>query len=249
MKKIFNRKNSLMLFILSVLLFAGSMFIQAPTANAATDTVSMYYDDINHFYHGGYEHNIYIKVANLDYEKNVSVHYTFTDRNGTWYDEDAEYVTSLDSDYDIFKATISGFGTVQYSINYTVDGETYVDDNDGDFYSNQVLGSASVCALRSHGATLSSYRIDVAIRDYGTDKDVKVIYTTDNWATVKEASLSYSRNTEEDGVAIYYTSLNLEDATSTNDFEYAIAYTTNGVTYWDSNFGSNYGYYTHYSEY
>lgn len=249
MKKIFNRKNSLMLFILSVLLFAGSMFIQAPTANAATDTVSMYYDDINHFYHGGYEHNIYIKVANLDYEKNVSVHYTFTDRNGTWYDEDAEYVTSLDSDYDIFKATISGFGTVQYSINYTVDGETYVDDNDGDFYSNQVLGSASVCALRSHGATLLSYRIDVAIRDYGTDKDVKVIYTTDNWATVKEASLSYSRNTEEDGVAIYYTSLNLEDATSTNDFEYAIAYTTNGVTYWDSNFGSNYGYYTHYSEY
>lgn len=247
MKKIFNRKNSLLLFILSVLLFTGSMFIQAPTANAATDTVSMYYDDINCVYHGGNVHNIYIKVANLDYEKNVSVHYTFTDRNGTWYDEDAEYVTSLDSDYDIFKATISGFGTVQYSINYTVDGETYVDDNDGDLYSNQVLGSASVCALRSYG-TLSSYPINAAIRDYGTDKDVKVIYTTDNWTTVKEASLSYSYNTGEDGVVVYYTSLNLEDATSLSDFEYAIAYTTNGVTYWDSNFGSNYDS-SHYSEY
>lgn len=248
MKKIFNRKNSLLLFILSVLLFTGSMFIQAPTANAATDTVSMYYDDINCVYHGGNVHNIYIKVANLAYEKNVSVHYTFTDRNGTWYDEDAEYVTSLDSDYDIFKATISGFGTVQYSINYTVNGETYVDDNDGDFYSYQILGSASVCALRSHGITLSSYPINAAIRDYGTDKDVKVVYTTDNWATVKEASLSYSYNTEEDGVVVYRTYLNLEDATSTNDLEYAIAYTTNGVTYWDSNFGSNYDS-SHYSEY
>ena len=236
MKRFFNA------LIFTILLLTVSIIGTASTAANAdtTDKVSLYYNDINYVYHGATIQTIYIKVANIAYEKHVSVDYTFANvsRNA-----EAEYVTSLDNNYDIFKAVISGFGNVKYSINYTVANQTYADNNNGIFYTNEILGSAPVCALRNSG---SNY-VYAAIKDYGyDDKTVKIVYTTDNWDTVKETSLKpYYIN--GDGSKVYSVKLDGIDVYSSK-FKYCISYTTNGVTYWANNFGKNYDF-SYYSEY
>lgn len=239
MKKIFNKKNPLFTFILSILLFAGTMLIGATDVNASTnDAVSLYYNDVNCVYHGSYENNIYIKVANWDYEKNVYVYCNSYANPNTWTTEKAEFFTSLDDNYDIFKVSIPSYNVYQYYITYTVNGETYTDNNDGNFYSRQTrLGSAKVLALRGYYGDPSAYSINALVKDSG---DLKVVYTTDKWATVKEQSLSYY-NTDSVGNIIYSTTLNLGDSDDVyDDFEYAISYTRDGITYWDNNFGENF---------
>ena len=76
------------------------------------------------------------------------------------------------------------------------------------------------------------------MQNYGYNKVVKVRYTTDNWATFKDADLTYY-STYDDGTE--YWSVELDSSVKIDsNFKYAISYTVNGVTYWDNNFGLNY---------
>ena len=235
MKIKFNKKNPLFAFVLSILLLAGTMLIGAPAANADTtdaDAVSLYYVDSDSIYAGGSVNHIYIKVANLGYEKDVKVHYyPITYSSSEWKTQDAEYVTSLDSNYDIFKASISSFG-MEYYITYTVNGKTYTTNK-----CMGTLGSANVLALRNNSDSASCYEVKAIVRGSG---NVKVVYTTDKWKTVKEQELSYNHS-ESDDCTVYSTYLNLGNSNDVLDnFEYAICYTRDGNEYWDNNFGKNY---------
>ena len=76
------------------------------------------------------------------------------------------------------------------------------------------------------------------MQNYAYVKDVKVRYTTNNWASYKDVAMKYS-STNQDGTEEWSASLNdyIEDFSG---FQYCISYTVNGRTYWANNFGKNY---------
>ena len=76
MNLVLNLKKKLALLLSVILLSTIFAFTGAPIkAEAATDNVSFYYLDSQYYYRYGTIKNIYIKVKNIDYEKNVTVHY------------------------------------------------------------------------------------------------------------------------------------------------------------------------------
>lgn len=244
MKKLFNKKNPLFLLILSALLLVSTIIVPAKTAQAVTDEVSLYYLDGDYRTHGLWYDNIYIKVKNLSYEKNVYVHYTYSSDNGEWKDATATFVKSLDANYDIFKVTVDGFGELEYCINYNVNGKDYVDNNNGQNYTHDItLGSAPIYADRFS----SCQSLDVLVKDFNDpNAKVEVTYTTDNWNTVQTKALNYC-STTNNGELYYGCSLDIPYNTPTDGFEFAVSYTVNGVTYWDNNFDQNYNYANHHS--
>ena len=226
-----NKKSiiSIILSAICAITFIFSSF-SGVEAKAATNEVSLYYMDRQGIYHACARYNIYIKVLNKAYDKDVTVHYTLGELNGVWEDAKATYVASLDNNYDIFKVELGGFGGLEYAIKYTVNGQTYWDNNNGNNYTgSDNLGTAPMCVLRPDYNTLS-----VKLNNYGYSKKVTVHYTNDNWATTQTKDLSYS-STNDNGIEYWST-----DFTRTSDTQYYITYTVNGQTYIDNNWGNNY---------
>lgn len=232
MKIKFNKKNPLFAFVLSILLLAGTMLISAPAANADTSNpISLYYSDTVSSYAGLYQKYIYFKVENLAYSKDVTVHYHY-DYNNEWKTQKAEFVASLDSNYDIFTTCLISNQMDDYYVTYTVNGSTYTL-----YPSHDILGDAKVKALRTSYPSPSSYEVSAVIKESG---DLKVVYTTDNWKTVKEENLSYDSD-YDNGYRKYSTRLNLGNSDDVYaNFQYAICFTINGHEYWDNNFGKNF---------
>lgn len=233
MKIKFNKKNPLFAFVLSILLLAGTMLIGAPVANADTsDAISLYYTDTTAGYAGLYQDCIYFKVKNLAYSKDVTAHYHY-EFNNEWKTQKAEYVASLDSNYDIFRIALTSNQMDGYYVTYTANGETYTL-----YPAHDILGDAKVKALRtSTYLDPKSFEVSAAIRESG---DLKVVYTTDNWKTIKEQNLSY-KSDYDNGTRKYSTILNLGNSSDVfNSFQYSICFTIDGQEYWDNNFGKNY---------
>ena len=82
----------------------------------------------------------------------------------------------------------------------------------------------------------------VTLKNYGYEKNVKVIYTLDNWNTQGSYELEYDK-TLENGNEIWDGEVPSEIKGKT--IEYYISYTVNGQTYYDSNFGENYSSYVY----
>ncbi|CDM69973.1 putative secreted protein [Clostridium bornimense] len=243
MNLLLNLKNKLAVVLSIVLVSTLFAFVGTPVkAEAATDNVSFYYSDNYGFYHGGVENDIYIKVKNIAYDKNVVVHYKNAD-DDTWYDCSATYVKSLNNGEEIWVARITNFGTgvENFCIKYEVNGETYWDNNSGSNYSiTDTLGVAPIHVIRS--PYYGDGNPKVTLKNYGYEKTVKVIYTVDDWSTQGSYELEYEK-TLENGNEIWNGDVPSEIKGKT--IEYYISYTVNGQTYYDSNFGENYSCYTY----
>ncbi|MBU5317560.1 CBM21 domain-containing protein [Clostridium bornimense] len=235
MSLVLNLKKKLALLLSVILLSTIFAFTGAPIkAEAATDNVSFYYLDSQYYYRYGTIKNIYIKVKNISYEKNVTVHYK-NFNSDQWLDQSAEYVKSLGDGYEIWKASISNYGTnvESFCIKYEVNGNTYWDNNDGKNYNyTDTLGVAPLHVAR--GYYDSENNLKVNLKNYGYEKSVKVVYTYDNWATEESKDLVY-KETTTNGEEVWAASIE-----KTDSIQYYIKYTVNGQTYYDSNFGSNY---------
>jgi hypothetical protein len=214
--------------IFSVMGFCGNEI----TAKAASNPVKMYSSEITFSKYGITSYNVYIQVdANSASNKKVYVHHSTY--NQGWVDEEATFVAKTDSNTEIWKASVSGIESTNYAIKYVGDGVTYWDNNNGnDYKAGDVLGTAVVKAIPRN-----SYNgIGVVVKNLAYNKVVKVRYTTDNWATYKEANLSYKASDAE-GNELWTTYLS---EANSDGFQYCISYTVNGKTYWDNNFGANY---------
>lgn len=206
------------------------------------------------FFYYGFTGNV--EVANLGYAKNVTVHYTTDDVN--WYDAEAQYVGPTSSTHEKWNFAIStssltkdhpelrDLNFVRFAIKYTVNGNTYWDNNNSLNYYNEpntvypdslILGDVNV--LRAYDyLNGDSFSGAVYVKNLNPTKTVKIVYSTDNWATVNE------------GYATYVSPLNNFNSTEVWSFnfsvpgaaqvKYAISYTTDGSTYWDNNYGHNY---------
>ena len=194
----------------------------------------------------------YVEVENLAYEKNVTIHYSFDGEE--WFDCDAEYYKPTWGNYEAWKFTTTGKTPVYrstvgvwFAIKYEVNGETYWDNNDGQNYyvSSGYLTGVSfdfgVGGLAHNSAYKYSNKDTVygslQLENLGYEKDVKVIYTTDNWETTHEVSAEFNKFTiMNDNIEIW----NYSYSTSENDIQFKLLYTVNGITYVDDNFGDYY---------
>ncbi len=223
------------------------------------------YDDIQR-YHGMYSHECYfvVRVKNISYAKQVFIHHLMAD--GTWYDMPLTYSHPSGNGYETWTAYVSSsyglndFGS-QFAVKYVVNGQTYWDNNNGANYTldadmGPLLGrSINVSAYRPYVYSLitssntNHYLYgSVDVRNLGYDKQVDIIYTTDNWQTTKVAAASYS------GPYVYYgyssfvnpnkygiERWNFKTEIGASDtVTFAVSYRVNGVTYWDNNEGLNY---------
>lgn len=205
-----------------------------------------------------------VLVANLSYAKQVYVHLKKFD--GTWVDVPLAFNRPADNGREVWSGAYMNsdqngltFKTwdLEYSIKYLVNGQTYWDNNGGKNYvlardSGNFLKSGINAfygdyqpSVRAYGTQFSG---SVTVRNIAYSKQIKVIYSTDGWLTTKTAfatfnpwiwagAYSSATNPNQYGFEEWNYTLEVGNA---NQVEYAIAYITNGQTYWDNNFGRNY---------
>ncbi|MNC31347.1 putative phosphatase regulatory subunit [compost metagenome] len=249
MKKLF---AGLMMFTLIFgVPFVGSAF-------ASGNEVKLIDSDVSVIYKPGYVgFTGNIEVANLGPVKNVTVHYT-TD-NTNWYDTSAHYVGPTDGTHEKWSFGISTNGSttdhselkdlsfIKFAIKYEVNNQTYWDDNGSANYYNEpnsqvpvesvILGTPNV--LNASSSLLAgTFSGNIYVKNLNPTKTVKVVYTTDNWATTNEGAATFNGFYNNfNTVERWSYSFNVPGAANV---KYAISYTTGGQTYWDNNYGNNY---------
>ena len=247
MKSLKNIKKSL-LSILMVAILVPTLIFTTTGVKANADEikpVQLYCSDTYYGYIGSGTTSIYIKVANLDSNKKVNVHYQSF--NNQWLEESAKYLTTLSDGSEIWIAQVckTGSAVSNFFINTVQNGQAYCDDNNGNNYSAESAGIAPVKAVRSiDNYSIYSGKVKIAARvqNYSFNKKVTVRYTTNNWTTYQDAELSFDNSkVYNDGTELWSTELSLPvTGEYSANLQYAIKYEVNGQTYWDNNFGRNY---------
>ncbi len=208
-----------------------------------------------------YQYRDYVvEVSNLSFNKIVTVHQQLS--NGLWEDFDLTYSLTTSTGTEIWKGTFVGSSTntsvykfgEQIAVKYQVNGQTYWDNNNGANYklTNSVNNSSStylnnefnILAVSSYLSANttgnSNFYLSADLRNIAFAKEVKIVYTTNNWATTNTKAFVYNpaenigRNTDYERWSINF------DIPNTKTVTYALSYKVNGQTYWDNNFGKNY---------
>jgi len=219
------------------------------------------------------EKSFYVEVANLSPTKQVIVHHKMTD--GTWKDFPLSYVKPSENNAEIWGWDVNyGVGTPaaatfasvafadEFAIKYVVNGQTYWDNNagknynissptitDGMFLQNRLNINADTYHSKFSTAATNNLQIQADVRNLNYNKEVTLVYTTNNWTTVNYAPLNFA-NTYGFGGANFFLNPNQKDfekwtvsATvnpAVSKVIFALRYRVNGQEYWDNNFGANY---------
>lgn len=242
------------LSLFTCFLFIAATFIFAPISSAkvkAADLpVQLYYATAYSEYSGAAGHiDGFVSVKNIDYSKNVTIHYSYGGDPNQWKDVSASYLKTNPDGYEVWKFNIPSnfFGRCYFCIEYKVDGQTYWDNNNGNNYS---VGVGETAFGKSQVSLMSTYPNDYNNGQYNTlsgsistthtsnAQVVKVRYTEDNWITSKDVNASYN-STSSDKSNDYWT-FSIDLSLTTQKVQLAVCYEVNGVEYWDNNFGSNY---------
>ena len=223
--------------VITVLCILVSAFcVITGTAGAASnDRVKMYSAETYFCKYGITGTYVYVQTKDNASNQQVTVHYNYL-KGQAWQDSDAEYFTTLADGSKLWKAYITSYNT-EYAIKYVADGVTIWDNNNGKNYTTEQIGEAPVTALRTNNFYNGSFTVNASLKNLAYEKDVKVRYTTNSWASYKEAPLHYV-TTGSDGNELW--TVNVRDTWNADSFEYCISYTVNGNTYWANNFGENY---------
>lgn len=204
-------------------------------------------------------------VSNLGYTKQVNVHIKNT--NGTWADFPLSYNRPANNGMEVWAAPFDLYSlptaasTFEFAVSYTVNGQTYWDNNNGANYkvirdAGIVLFGVNVyngsyASQASFYVGQNTYNGYLAVKNLGAAKTVNVTYTTDGWKTTKTAAAKfnpyfwgntggYGSNVSPNAYGFEEWDYQLDVGTTSTKLEYAISYTVNGQTYWDNNFGRNY---------
>lgn len=219
-----------------------------------------------------YTRRFQVEVRNLAYDKKVVIMHEMAD--GTWKDFPLAYISSTNDNTEIWGAKVDistsyytgdqpalEFGD-EFVARFEVNGNKYWDNNN---YANYKMGVLEGTYLRtdlnvsvdtyssyiynSYGAANNTFAVHADVRNLNPTKEVKVVYTTDQWATNKVVSLNYAQYLTVGARQMLYSPnafgmerwfVNIDVPSSINNIEYAVVYKVNGVEYWDNNFGKNF---------
>ncbi len=211
-------------------------------------------------------HSLYghVKTDNLGTDSQVSVVYTSRLAKQAWQEWREEAAVRLyqnegKPDCWVFTSPrvelYSPRGTVefQFAIKYEVDGRSYWDNNrnknyflaagEAPHFPPIILPYGRVVLIEARAARADdlgiSFAGSIAVRSAFGNKEVKLVFTTDNWGSVLETYASYATalhyGTE---VEIWKFSTFVPD--NTKELRWAIVYTTQSGMSWDNNFGKDY---------
>jgi len=210
-----------------------------------------------------------IKVKDLGEDKNIAIHGEYAD--GTWgnYDAVPQKLADTEDGYEIWKVSTywsvmdqtERFGSM-FVVKYEVNGDVYWDNNNSQNYSlgnhdgtmiadNSVDVSLEYAAMYSNNYNnTTSFYGAIDIRNISYDKQVKVVYSTDNWETVKVLNAQYRpviypsysspiASPNAYGVEKWDFRIDIDGRIDSVDF--AISYDVDGQqTKWDNNSGNDY---------
>lgn len=145
----------------------------------------------------------------------------------------------------------------QFALKYQVAGRTYWDNNGGagvDYrlstegsglppYPPAAFGkNAAVLTYASYTDYPNTYfRGTVAVRKTGTDRSLRVVFSTDGWKTVQTADYAYVMESHDGWEKWFFTDFQSDlDPMASVTFEFAVEYVVDGVSFWDNNVFDNY---------
>lgn len=191
-----------------------------------------------------------VEVKNIAYSKQVIVHYQ-TGFTG-WTSQAAQYIGPSRAGYEYWGFKSNQLGTTaDFAVEYKVNGQVYWDNNMNANYFIQteepLIVNNNIKVLLTRDELLEIRRFpdfigvlgSIHVQNLGAQKNVKVRYTTNAWATWNEVPAQYSA-TASNGLERW--GFNLELPLDATQLELVVSYTVNGQTYWDSNLGRNYRY-------
>jgi hypothetical protein len=212
----------------------------------------------------------HIYVQNLSSTKQVAVRYQKL--NGEWAEMPAAYVRTLGDGRELWSTSI-GFcinncygdpaqsTDVNFAVKYTVNGQTFWDNNGGSNYflnkdggylitngHNTFVPTTGAVTRYSFNNQLS-YSGNIIIRNIAPGKAVKMFYSVNNWATQQSIDAvfvdpmtqpPYSRipNPGQGGGEIW--SFYLQSLPEGQVLQYYFKYDVNGQTFYENNFGQNF---------
>ena len=210
------------------------------------DEVSLYKGSafVQTKYYAQYLRTYDVIVKNLGSNKKVYIHHKTV--SGTWTDLECTYIRNVNSNFELWRVENSALYNPtldnQFAVKYVVNGVTYWDNNNGTDY---ILNANDGIILGKNINVLSNDVGYIDVRNLSYNKNIEIIYSTDNWKTVKTVNASYVSE-----YSFGYTTIKSPNAVGTERWRYnfpesgakyfAIKYTVNGTTYWDNNFGANY---------
>lgn len=243
----------IMLFYMLVSLFGG--IVHTEKASASSQPVKLMDATVWRDWEVGY-HTFTgdIEVENIAYNKQVSVVYSLKGTN-VWYEAPAHYVSHSEGNYEVWRFGITFEDDIwakgiQFAIKYTVNGTTYWDNNGGAGVDYRNCGS-NPCTVFPQSSlkhekfsfSMESLSGRVIVKNIDPTKEVKVVYTTDDWATVKVKDAHFSGFVPDSNNALEYWNWYIDTPSGEDGIfkvKWAYMYSVNGFTYWDRNLGSNY---------
>lgn len=183
-----------------------------------------------------------IEVQNIAYQKQVEVYSVNGIKLATAY-----YVGTASSGYENweFATTVTNATGATFYIKYTVNNQTYYDNNGGLNFSistdtlsgvNSLVLAKSVLITEASKNSSSSIYGTVTLKDYSSLKTVTVVYTTDNWVTSHSVSASFSTP----NYAYEKWTFQLTGLSAGQNIKFYVDYTANGVHYYDNNLNRDY---------
>jgi hypothetical protein len=200
-----------------------------------------------------------VKVANIAFQKDVALHYQKSDNS--WVERSLVFQANF-GDYDLFEANFNDLVTTQFVIRYSIDGQTFWDNNNSADYrvnsgrpnvigSNVVLNkSVARRGTQAGGGFVfqtSWLEGEIFVNNLSFNKLVGVRVTANGWTTSNDTNanfagvISVATGLSEVEVWKFKTpEFNLDETTP--DFRFAVFYNnlTTGELFWDNNFGQDY---------
>lgn len=200
---------------------------------------------------------VFIEVKNIAYVKQVGVRY----RNsaGAWVSAAAQYFMPTTAGKELWYASLPA-PSESFALYYTVNGATYWDNNGGRNYStarftqDALLGTSPINDAEgfwgSSPSTGPALFGSVRVRNMGSNRQVKAVYTDDNWLTTKVGHATY-QSTLPSGIEVWNFVLPTSVTATTNKIQLSFNYTWTGTggiggSAWDNSFGRNYGVHSQY---
>ena len=198
----------------------------------------------------------YVCIESSSSAQAVTLHYSQS--GGAWTDVSATYVCNDPSGYEVWYFQSTPYcgrvnGSPHYvdiywdfCLKYEINGATYWDSNGGSNYYlrySEVMSTPvpyvlnkSVVVQQDATCAGTVFSGSTVLKNLAYTKNVFVRYTTDNWVTYTDASLSYSTSLSGN-LESWNFSVTIPSGATVS---YCFCYTVNGVSYWDNNFGRNY---------
>jgi hypothetical protein len=192
-----------------------------------------------------------VEVKNLAFAKEVWVWYSTG--VGGWQSKKATFDAAIGNNKETWDFSISlGYiypTNIQMAIQYKVNGAVYWDNNNNQNYrlgtpsAFSLLNTVNLFPSNTVFAMFDKLHGEIIVKNIAFQKQVKVVYTLDDWATSHEVQATFKA---ADGALAetweFTADIPLFYSDDLPTIEYSIAYTVGGITYWDNNhaYGRNY---------